>query len=83
MLMYGKNQHHIVIILQLKINKLRENDILKKWKRNAGSIPLRCGDQGWCDITGTLVGLGPKAAVSWVCGSPMVPGEVPTSSLLA
>ena len=30
--MYGKNQHHIVIILQLKINKLRENNIFKKWK---------------------------------------------------
>ena len=71
MLMYGKNQHHIVIILQLKLNKLRENDILKKWKRNAGSIPLRYGDQGWCDIPGTLVGLGPKAAASWVWGSPL------------
>ena len=64
--MYGKNKHHIVIILQLKINKLRENDILKKWKRHAGSIPLRYSDQGWCDIPGTWVGLGPKAAVSWV-----------------
>ena len=73
MLMYGKTQHNIVIILQLKINKLRKNYILKKWKRNAGSIPLRYGDQGWCDIPGTWVGLGPKAQYPGSEGVPWVP----------
>ena len=69
MLMYGRNHHNIVIILQLEIKKLRKHHILKKWKRNADSIPLRYGDQCGCDIPGAWVGLGPNAAVSWIWGS--------------
>ena len=67
--MYGRNHHNIVIILQLEINKLRKNHILKKWKRNADSVPLRYGDQCWSDIPGAWVGLGLNPAVSWIWGS--------------
>ena len=63
MLIYGRNQHNIVIILQLKINKLKKK---KKWRFESQlHFVLAMG----CRLVKVTVGVSPSAPTELASGA--------------